>query len=677
MAIDDTIQVNISTRPGGADIPGYTIRGDDGGDKRRDRVHNGHNHRIKGHDKGAADKGQKRIAPKIRRVIPDTTGDLEKRRNMGNSRTIFANEQCSFASLGLSQRITKQLETKLGFTQATLVQSLTIPEMISGRDVLSQSQTGSGKTLAFLAPIVDRLTAPGRERITRSQGTLSLIICPTRELCLQTHQVLSKLAQPFPFIVSGIVMGGQKIKSEKASLRKGITILICTPGRLLDHLRHTTSFIYSNCEHFILDEADRLLDLGFENDLNSIADALRSKVSSSHRLQCALLSATLDKRVKRLGTILMKSPTIIDCSSIPSPGSVSSQPAPPTSQYQIPDGLSQGYVAVPERLRLVSLVAFLRLKISSYSGDFKAIVFVSTCDQTEFYHRLFSNICWPPAPSRQVLDDGDRELLSDDVQDDTLHDPIIPSPLFKLHGNMSSTDRTKVYQQYCLGRTGILFCTDVAARGLDLPSVDWIIQYNPPSDITDYVHRIGRTARLGRRGRTLLILSQSERGFTSLLNEHNIHPDEMDCDQLLDSVRREIINGAPAPSSCHYTAMNKQFTYPVDSDTDIKGLASRAFTSYTRSYAAYPKPIRPLLSVHNLHLGHVACSFGLKQAPSSISGQQKIGRRHRKRDGNDDEEDDDDIVPAVRGSLEKYEQGQKRSNKRSKVLYNLMSEFTA
>lgn len=331
--------------------------------------------------------------------------ELEKLRNRGDCSSLFARDAEGFEAIGISNGIAKQLDEKLQISKPTQVQSLSIPHLLKGGDVLVQSQTGSGKTLglllmrllhlavtyfatAFLLPILNSLVAESRPRVTREMGTLALVLSPTRELCLQTHAVFSRLTQRYPQIVAGVVMGGQKMKSEKASLRKGsyhsrmggmslvtlfagVTVLVCTPGRLLDHIQNTAAFNISNCEFFILDEADRLLDLGFEKDLQAISDALKA-TTNINRLQCALFSATLDKRVKKLGSIFLKDPVTVECSL-----ATRNQPSNSGSMLgvegavDIPSGLMQGYVTVPDRLRLVALCSFLRWKIRTYSGGIR------------------------------------------------------------------------------------------------------------------------------------------------------------------------------------------------------------------------------------------------------------------------------------------------------------------
>lgn len=187
----------------------------------------------------------------------------------------------SWAELDLDERVVRHVEGAaaaaggkgLGFSRPTRVQELTIPTLLAGRDMMVRSETGSGKTLAFLIPIVHSLVRAPR-RISRGMGTFAVVLAPTRELCSQIADVLARLVSPFPWLVPTSLSGGEKRKAEKARLRRGATIVVSTPGRLLDHLQHTQSFRRDRLRWLVLDEADRLLDLGFEQQVRMILQSL-------------------------------------------------------------------------------------------------------------------------------------------------------------------------------------------------------------------------------------------------------------------------------------------------------------------------------------------------------------------------------------------------------------------
>nr|XP_046200874.1 probable ATP-dependent RNA helicase DDX31 [Oncorhynchus gorbuscha] len=195
----------------------------------------------------------------------------------------------SFAELDLHPHLVATLTKVLNVTTMTSVQKETIPVLLSGQDAVVRSQTGSGKTLAYGIPLVQSLQAV-EPKIKRGDGPLAVIVVPTRELAQQSFQIFQKLLKPFTWIVPGVLMGGEKRKAEKARLRKGINILITTPGRLVDHIKNTLSIAFSAVRWLILDEADRILDLGFEKDLTVILNSLNA---TGPPRQNVLLSATL------------------------------------------------------------------------------------------------------------------------------------------------------------------------------------------------------------------------------------------------------------------------------------------------------------------------------------------------------------------------------------------------
>ncbi|KAH0615387.1 hypothetical protein JD844_004570 [Phrynosoma platyrhinos] len=317
---------------------------------------------------------------------------------------------------------------------------------------------------------------------------------------------------PFTWIVPGVLMGGEKKKSEKARLRKGINVLIATPGRLVDHINSTQCVHFRHVQWLILDEADRILDLGFEKALTVILNAVNA---DSAKQQSVLLSATLTEGVSRLANISLQSPVCIsvvgesqdlDTTEVKAATrKVMGDPAVREERYSfaVPEKLQQNVVVVPSKLRLVTLAAFI---LGKFKGN-KMVVFFSSYEQVDFHHALFQKVL------AGDLVAGVHERLQ-----------LPPSALafVRLHGDMKQEERTAVFQDFLQSKTGILLCTDVAARGLDLPQVTWIVQYNPPASLAEYVHRIGRTARIGSHGNSLLILAPSEAEYVSFLASHKI-----------------------------------------------------------------------------------------------------------------------------------------------------------
>ncbi|XP_069871015.1 ATP-dependent DNA helicase DDX31 isoform X4 [Dipodomys merriami] len=413
----------------------------------------------------------------------------------------------AFHQLDLHPHLISTLNTVLKISSMTSVQKQSIPVLLEGRDALVRSQTGSGKTLAYCIPLVQSLQAL-RSKIQRSDGPYALILVPTRELALQSFDIVQKLLKPFTWIVPGVLMGGEKRKSEKARLRKGINILISTPGRLVDHIKSTKNIHFSRIQWLVLDEADRLLDLGFEKDITVILNAVNAECQ---KRQNVLLSATLTEGVARLADISLHNPvniSVLDKSheQCKGEGKVAPEAIPPQMRdgqgsFAIPESLEQYVMLVPSKLRLVCLAAFV-LQKCKFEKDQKMIVFFSSCELVEFHYSLFLRTLLgrsgPPAASGRLPSASSRLKF------------------LRLHGNMEQEERTAVFQEFSHAKTGVLLCTvcvrhsappegwhlsklpsictpgsrgasqlsspackasqDVAARGLDLPQVTWIVQ---------------------------------------------------------------------------------------------------------------------------------------------------------------------------------------------------------
>jgi len=334
--------------------------------------------------------------------------------------------------------------------------------LYSGKDVLGAAKTGSGKTLAFLIPAIEMLSSM---RFKPRNGTGVIVVSPTRELALQifgvARELMEKHSQTF-----GIVIGGANRRAEAEKLVKGVNLLIATPGRLLDHLHNTQGFVFKNLKSLIIDEADRILEVGFEDEMRSII-----KILPDDR-QTMLFSATQTTKVEDLARISLKAgPLYINVDY--------------RKEHSTVEGLEQGYVICDSDTRFRLLFSFLKKHQKK-----KVIVFFSSCNSVKFY----------------------AELLN-----------YIDLPVLELHGKLKQQARTNRFFEFCNASSGTLICTDVAARGLDIPEVDWVIQFDPPDDPRDYIHRVGRTARgSDGKGRSLMFLLPSEVGFLKLLKEARV-----------------------------------------------------------------------------------------------------------------------------------------------------------
>ncbi|XP_074871345.1 ATP-dependent DNA helicase DDX31 isoform X2 [Carettochelys insculpta] len=508
----------------------------------------------------------------------------------------------SFSQLDLHPHLVSTITTVLKMSSLTSVQKQTIPVLLKGKDALVRSQTGSGKTLAYGIPLVQSL-----------QGMKSKI-----QLALQSFDTVQKLLKPFTWIVPGVLMGGEKRKSEKARLRKGINILISTPGRLVDHIKSTKCIHFSRVQWLIMDEADRILDMGFEKDVTVILNALNAE---SERRQNVLLSATLTEGVTRLADISLHDPVsivIVDDAwdrAPPEQEPISSSARMEEDGFAIPEKLRQHVVVVPSKLRLVTLAAFILGKCK-FEKRHKMIIFFSSCEQVEFHYKLLLNV-----------------LLSDQKAEESeqLTHPSSPLNFLRLHGSMDQEERTAVFQEFSQCKTGILLCTDVAARGLDLPRVTWIVQYNAPASPAEYVHRIGRTARIGCHGNSLLVLTPSEAEYVNSLASHKINVCEMKMEDILSSLlqddrfkgrrwgKKKSHGTNPQEVRERATVLQTEFENYVHSSEGTVRWAKKALQSFLCSYTTYPKILKHIFHIKSLHLGHVAKSFGLRDAPQNLS----------------------------------------------------------
>ncbi|KAG0038687.1 ATP-dependent RNA helicase dbp7 [Podila clonocystis] len=668
----------------------------------------------------------------------------------------------TFTGIGLDEDLVKHMEGKLRVSQPTIIQQKAIPVLLgptrkvgddipkTDTDVIIQAETGSGKTLTYLLPIVNRLieseTSPALDlESKRAIGTLAIIMTPTRELAKQILQVLETLlSMPASsvtgkkrshWIVPGIVIGGDKKKSEKARLRKGVNILVGTPGRLLDHLQNTQSFNVQSLRWLVLDEADRLLELGFEESMTAILKILdaRVKIAASvtsgndttkiwpQKRQTVLCSATLSDEVQRLAGTSLVEPIYISAKKdvANSKGDIPSSELTTKDekqQFSTPEQLKQLYVIAQAKLRLVTLTAMLKSAFAPKGLNTKApkvVVFLSSCDSVDFHHGLFANA--GKETKKEASQDGyfgqsfndedeDNDEKNDEIPDFvsasnridaravtdemykakreteranarkaraqlSLKGAILPDvPLFRLHGNLAQNLRTDTYFEFCKASSGVLFATDVAARGLDLPDVSHIIQYDPPSDLKDYVHRVGRTARLGRDGEAVLFLLPSEVKYLELLTAQGLPNQEV-------SVTSILMKLAP-PKSTEYqqpaTDIQNSFERYNLHTPENMAIARGAFWAFVKSYATHPSAEKHIFHIKNLHLGHIAKSFALREAPSDIPQPKKKKGKNGLRPGGREEEDE------TRANRKSQKEREKEERAKPKIVLkrkNDMSEF--
>eukprot|EP00042_Codosiga_hollandica_P056011 m.797141 g.797141 ORF g.797141 m.797141 type:complete len:894 (-) comp59253_c0_seq5:392-3073(-) len=445
---------------------------------------------------------------------------------------IDASTITKFSSLPLSAATLRGL-TDSGFVTPTHIQTDALARALEGKDVLGAAKTGSGKTLAFLIPVIEKLY---RERWTRIDGIGAIIISPTRELAMQTFQTLRKIGEKHD-LSAGLVIGGTTFEEEACRINQ-MNVLICTPGRLLQHMDQTPAFDCSNVQILVLDEADRILDLGFEKTMNAIIENLPPR-------QTLLFSATQTKSVKDLARLSLHEPEYIAVHE--------------TATQATPQQLVQAYTVCELHEKLDALYTFIRTHLQN-----KTLVFLSTSKQVRYVYEMFRRL---------------RPGI-----------PIMP-----LFGKQKQTKRLAVFKDYSKKPAAVLLATDIAARGLDIPGVDWVVQFDCPEDPATYIHRVGRTARYNHDGKALLLLLPSEKPIVNLLTAKKIPIEEKQIN--LKSIESII---------------GKMSAFCAE-DPELKYLAQKCFITYMRS--VFLQANKEVFNVHALDGQKYAESLGLVVSP--------------------------------------------------------------
>lgn len=355
----------------------------------------------------------------------------------------------NFNTLSLSRPILKGLGD-LGYTRPSPIQSATIPIALLGKDVIAGAVTGSGKTAAFMIPIIERLLY----KPAKIASTRVIVLEPTRELAIQVADVGKKLGKYVNGLTFGLAVGGLNLRQQEQTLRSRPDIVIATPGRFIDHIRNSASFNVDSVEVLVIDEADRMLEEGFQDELNEIMSLLPSK------RQTLLFSATMNSNIKQLVSLSLRRPVrvMID---------------PPK---QAASKLVQEFVRIRKRDHLKPAVLFHLIKKLDNTGQTRMVVFVS---RKEMAHRL-------------------RIILS-----------LLGVGVAELHGSLTQEQRLQSVNKFKSLEIPVLICTDLASRGLDIPKIEVVINYDMPKSYEVYLHRVGRTARAGREGRSVSLVGES------------------------------------------------------------------------------------------------------------------------------------------------------------------------
>ena len=475
-----------------------------------------------------------------------------------------------FSEMNLNKILLERLNLQ-GYETATEIQAKSIPIALKGEDIIGSAKTGSGKSLAFLIPTVQYIL-----NHPKNEGIQSLVITPTRELALQLYDLAKSLMNDNGTTCVLVIGGGNRKKEAEKLSSSEARIIICTPGRLIDHMVNTKKFNYNNIKILTIDEADKILKIGFEEELTEII-----KLIPKNR-QTLLFSATITPKVEDLITLSVKNYENIRIKS--------SDPTVST--------LEQGYLIVDADKKFLFLFTFFKKNKNA-----KILVFFATCKEVEFYSSLFNYV---------------------DV------------PVLSITGEYKQQKRSTTFMEFCSLDKGILLCTDVAQRGLDIPDVDWVIQYDPPHDPEEYLHRVGRTARGANKvGKALLMIMPNEINFIRMLQLYKIKLDEFQFpEKKLAKVQEQLEK-----------LVNKKDKY-------LLNLATDAYRAYIHSYHANTD--KDTFDLEKLDLLKVCKSFGLISPPFvHLNIKPKTNSMRRKNDrkkfeyinrhqrGNDNKNDDD------------------------------------
>lgn len=350
-----------------------------------------------------------------------------------------SSEDVTFKSLGIDDRLCEVCKS-LNWDKPTKIQRESIPVALQGRDIIGLAETGSGKTASFILPILQSL-------LENPRRLFALVLTPTRELAIQIQEQVAALGSGFQ-IKSAVLVGGIDMMTQTVALAKKPHILIATPGRLVDHLEKTKGFNLSALKYLVLDEADRILNMDFEKEVDKILE----QIPRDRRTY--LFSATMTKKVAKLQRASLKDPVRIEVST----------------KFQTVDHLKQYYLFIPAKYKDVYLVHIL----NELSGN-SFIIFCNTCPGTQKMALMLRNLGFSAIP---------------------------------LNGKMTQNKRLAALNKFKDKSSAVLIATDVASRGLDIPHVDVVINYDLPQHSKDYIHRVGRTARAGRYGKSITFVSQ-------------------------------------------------------------------------------------------------------------------------------------------------------------------------
>lgn len=499
----------------------------------------------------------------------------------------------------LGTNVSLDVLESLGFTQMTPVQASAIPLFLSHKDVVAEAVTGSGKTLAFVIPILEILLR--REITLKKHEVGAVVVCPTRELAQQTVGVFQQFLDQQPEPDTGARVAGVQLcvggtgttpSEDLAFFREhGPDVIVGTPGRMEELLRHS-GVRTSELDVLVMDEADRLLDLGFTQVIRTLLSYLPKQ------RRTGLFSATMTEALSELVRVGLRNPVrVVVKVELKQRGAGAGQ------DIRMPATLSSFYhVSRPEH-KFAQLLRVLQLESQGSTGARKSIVYFATCAQVNYLFSLLVRLSKALDPRLQGLQ------------------------FFSLHGKQTPKRRTATFSAFAQSTQAgdgdsvgaanssmrVLLCTDVAARGLDLPDVDLVVQYDPPSDPKVFNHRSGRTARAGKHGRALVMLHAGrEEGYVEFLQikQLPLQPYGYVC---RDAQSGLSVGEEPSGRDADAHALEEALRATVRRDRALYELGLRAFVSWVRAYTKHE--VSYIFRLTDLSLGGMACEFALLHVP--------------------------------------------------------------
>lgn len=356
----------------------------------------------------------------------------------------------TFQTLDLSRPVLKGL-ANLGYTKPSPIQSASIPIALMGKDIVAGAVTGSGKTAAYMIPVIERLLF----KPTKVASTRVIVLTPTRELAIQVCDVGKKIGRFINNLSLGLAVGGLNLRQQEQQLKTRPDIVVATPGRLIDHIRNSASFSLDALEILIMDEADRMLEEGFQAELTEILTLI-----PKHQRQTMLFSATMNTKIQDLIQLSLNKPVRI---MIDPPKAAATK-------------LVQEFVRIRKKEEMKPALLFHLLKLLDPAQQNRTVVFVS---RKETAHKL-------------------RIILG-----------LLGMKVSELHGSLSQEQRLNNVSDFKNLTVPVLICTDLAARGLDIPKIEMVVNYDMPKTHEIYLHRVGRTARAGREGRSITFVGEA------------------------------------------------------------------------------------------------------------------------------------------------------------------------